>query len=317
MRPSLLLLLLRGAVIVSCALSFIACAGTQSDDDVVDDEPLGSTSSRSMIGNAALTTAEERWIDHVDDQVVARLSGASQQERAHTAAVVTWWALKEGVLDVAPNPWRHNLCTQNGRDVQIGDTGVCWGPAWQVGLSGIQVNNVTQQQVENTASRLYPGESMSTILRRIATTAGLGESAITTVASSTGALRKSWLLRDPAIGITLQRPFVESECLNNGLAWCFGSWDTARKFASSSARIREVIAELEKRFMSGSSQPPPPPQGKRCPLGNGLYCGGNHIQGNASTLYNCNETNGITVHTQQCSKGCQRMPDGENDRCAL
>jgi len=50
-----------------------------------------------------------------------------------------------------------------------------------------------------------------------------------------------------------------------------------------------------------------------CPYGNGLYCGGNGVPGDTSTLYNC--SSGTLTTAQVCSLGCQRMPAGTNDRC--
>jgi len=51
-----------------------------------------------------------------------------------------------------------------------------------------------------------------------------------------------------------------------------------------------------------------------CPSGNGLYCGGDGVNGDPNTLYNCNNGN-LTV-LQACANGCQRMPAGVNDQCA-
>lgn len=35
--------------------------------------------------------------------------------------------------------------------------------------------------------------------------------------------------------------------------WCFGGWPNARRFASSNARIREVVSDLERYYESGPS----------------------------------------------------------------
>lgn len=50
-----------------------------------------------------------------------------------------------------------------------------------------------------------------------------------------------------------------------------------------------------------------------CPSGNGLYCGGNGVSGDANTLYQC--TNGALSVAQACANGCRRMPPGTNDAC--
>lgn len=49
-----------------------------------------------------------------------------------------------------------------------------------------------------------------------------------------------------------------------------------------------------------------------CSLGDGLYCGGNGVNGLDSTLYR--RTDGRVAIEQLCPS-CERMPDGQNDRC--
>jgi hypothetical protein len=50
-----------------------------------------------------------------------------------------------------------------------------------------------------------------------------------------------------------------------------------------------------------------------CWLGNGLYCGGNGVNGDTSTLYRC--ANGVVTVEQTCSNGCETKPNGFNDVC--
>ncbi|MDQ3337970.1 MAG: hypothetical protein M4D80_22635 [Myxococcota bacterium] len=50
-----------------------------------------------------------------------------------------------------------------------------------------------------------------------------------------------------------------------------------------------------------------------CPLGNGLYCGGNGIAGTAGTLYRC--TNGALTVQSTCAAGCFIKPAGQDDVC--
>jgi hypothetical protein len=194
-----------------------------------------------------LTTAEAKWVDYIHKNVVPRLEG-SRAEAARAAAVVTWWALKEGVLDVSPNPWHHNLCSATG-ETQIGDLGVCTSGAWQIGMSGIQGNVVSLAQVEATSARIYPGKAIEDVLGDTVDDAGgVDTDTKNQIVASAGALRKAWLLRDPAISFTLQAPFV-GPCLSPGApSWCFGNWETARAYASSPERIDEVIGQLEARF---------------------------------------------------------------------
>jgi len=46
----------------------------------------------------------------------------------------------------------------------------------------------------------------------------------------------------------------------------------------------------------------------------GLYCGGDYVSGDPSTLYRCSGGN-LSVE-QSCDSGCQVMPSGQNDQCA-
>jgi hypothetical protein len=192
-----------------------------------------------------LTASESRWISYIENHVAPIIG-------ARSAAVVAWWALKEGILDL-PNPWRHNLCSRGGGDVRVGDLETCPGAAWQVGMSGIQPNNVSLASVEAAATKLYSGRSIPSILRSIADEAGVDEGIAQVVQAATGDLRKAWLLRDPAIGFYLQAPFVEKGCITGSYSWCYGTWDTARRFASNPARVQEVVSELQSRFSSASS----------------------------------------------------------------
>lgn len=50
-----------------------------------------------------------------------------------------------------------------------------------------------------------------------------------------------------------------------------------------------------------------------CWLGNGLYCGGNGVNGDANTLYRC--TDGVVTVEETCSAGCEKKPNGFNDVC--
>lgn len=198
-----------------------------------------------------LNATERFWIDHIRKNVVPKLSGNSK-ERARTAAVVTWWALKEGILDLQ-NPWRHNLCAGGGGQRQIGDLETCPGSVWQLGMAGIQPRSVSLGAVEQMAGTLYPGQSLSRTLERIARNADLSDGDVDLVSSSIGELRKAWLLRDPVIAFELQRPFVERCLQGSAPSWCFGSWAQARAFASSPEQIRSTIAALEDHFQGAGS----------------------------------------------------------------
>jgi hypothetical protein len=205
-----------------------------------------------------LNPSERRWVDFIRSNIVGRLEGGDA-DRAETAAIVTWWSLKEGILDLA-SPLRQNLCHAGGADHAIGDLATCpAGSAWQVGIAGIQPGAVTLAQVQAVASRLYPGISLVSLLDQIAVASGIQGAAVDQIRNSTGDLQKSWLLRDGPIAFTLQRPFVEKGCLGSSAAsWCFGSWDSARRFASDAATVRGTIDELAGYFSGAPSAPTAP-----------------------------------------------------------
>jgi hypothetical protein len=51
----------------------------------------------------------------------------------------------------------------------------------------------------------------------------------------------------------------------------------------------------------------------KCPLGNGLYCGGNHMSADPKTLYKC--VGGTVMVEEPCAGRCVNEPDGKKDHC--
>jgi hypothetical protein len=52
---------------------------------------------------------------------------------------------------------------------------------------------------------------------------------------------------------------------------------------------------------------------KKCPNGNGLYCGNKDLGQNENSLYKC--TNGEYEQDKKCSKGCKKSSAGKDDVC--
>jgi hypothetical protein len=50
-----------------------------------------------------------------------------------------------------------------------------------------------------------------------------------------------------------------------------------------------------------------------CAQGDGLYCGGNGVNGDVNTLFRC--TGGVVSVEQKCDNTCVPQPDGLNDIC--
>jgi hypothetical protein len=73
-----------------------------------------------------------------------------------------------------------------------------------------------------------------------------------------------------------------------------------------------LVAGLYKTFRPSFGQATTP--NGDCALGDGRYCGGNGVTGDATALYRC--TAGIAAVARSCALGCRRMPAGQNDVCA-
>jgi hypothetical protein len=123
-----------------------------------------------------------------------------------------------------------------------------------VGLAGIQVNpnSRTLTELESTARTLYAAEgwTVGQILDHTARTAGFptGSAEHTAIVNSTGNLRKSWLLRNHGVGFHYQAGTVYSECVQQGLSWCYGTWDPAYKFASNWNAMNNSIYNIRQHL---------------------------------------------------------------------
>lgn len=228
-----------------------AAAPTPDPGDGADDGgPL-------YVRGRALTPQQAAWVRYVAREVVPELRGTRSQ-RIDKAAHVAWWSLKEGVLDLS-NALSYSNC-HFPPDRHIGPLEVCPSPdnPWQVGVAGVQAAWRSLESVEALASSVHPDRSIRSVLSGAADAAGFapGTAVGDTVASSTGRLRLSWLLRDAAVGFEAQHPTVQGECFvecsagwERTCAWCFGSgWDTTAAFAPTQSAARQSIADLRDHF---------------------------------------------------------------------
>lgn len=188
------------------------------------------------------------WLRFTAREVVPRLEG-EREARLTTAARVAWWSLKEGVYYL-DNPLVYSNCNFPDGDRRIGPLDVCVARrAWQVGLAAVQVPWHDLAQVEATASRLYPADPLADVLARTAARAGLDPAQTDAVVAARGELRKSWLLRDSAVGFTHEAPVITRECIDDERPWCFGSgWDTTRWFAPDHQSAMRSIADIRAMF---------------------------------------------------------------------
>jgi len=51
----------------------------------------------------------------------------------------------------------------------------------------------------------------------------------------------------------------------------------------------------------------------KCPLGNGVYCGENHLSADPKILYKC--TGGTLTVENVCERRCVKEPNGIKDHC--
>lgn len=82
---------------------------------------------------------------------------------------------------------------------------------------------------------------------------------------------------------------------------------------TASVERLDRAAPIEPRKDEGFAHAVALPEVKTCVYGNGLYCGGNGVDGDASTLYRCRD--GALTLERACDDGCRRMPIGPNDQC--
>ncbi len=197
-----------------------------------------------VVNGTTLNANQDKWVRWIATNTVPKLPGATHDERLTKASRVTWWSLKEGVLSL-PNPFSYSNCN----NVHVGPLAGCsTAYAWQVAISGIQGHTYSLAQTESTALALYPGSTIQSVLASAAVTAGFpsGSSTYNSIVASTGDLRKSWLLRQHAVGFAKQEPIVTSECITGTSSWCYGTlWAESAAFAPSKQASLNAISQIK------------------------------------------------------------------------
>lgn len=208
---------------------------TVTYDFVIEGICDGTVTEPCVVNGHVVAEPACTWLHYLAREVVPRLEG-TRAERVDDAAVVGWWALKEGVLFLS-NPLVYSNCNFPSGDQRIGPLESCVpGRAWQVGISGVQVPGKNLAALSTAATTLYPGETVDEVLDQTARAAGLIGSEVDSVVGSTGDLRISWLLRNSAIGVAFQVGPVTSECIDASLTWCYGTgWTSTTLYAPDRA----------------------------------------------------------------------------------
>ena len=239
---------------VDCAEAGRACAYEDASVGynclAAGDGGGGDSGADIVVAGHVVTGQERAWLAYIGTDVVPRLAG-SRHDRLTTAARVAWWSLKEGVLGL-DYAFEYSNCNFEWGDQHIGPVDGCpANRAWQVGLAASQVP-WPYIDVEATALALHPGQSLGDVLWWTAVEAGYDPSTTnvgSAIVNSTGMLRRSWLLRNPAVGFTNEVEVVTAECIDQSLSWCFGSgWDTTARYAPNRATAMGAIDDLYAAF---------------------------------------------------------------------
>ena len=213
------------------------------------------TEESLVVNDQTLQGAEERWVRFVGESIVSMLLG-TREEQLQVASEASWWGLKEGTFSLS-NPYKHSVCNQviKGveKDISLKPLEICpAGRAWQVGLAAVQVPNFSESEVETLVSLLWPSRGITDLLAEIVEQAGFdpekGDGY--KIVHSEGVLRKSWLMRHPAVGLSLVEQDVNRECINDAQSWCFGTgWKQTAKYAATYEDALQSIDDLEEIFI--------------------------------------------------------------------
>ena len=197
-------------------------AGAAYELSIVSD--CGGERQRCLVNGRDTGDPECGWLHYVGKRVVLRLDG-DWDERLAVASRVAWWSLKEGLMSVD-----NAIVRSDCGGAVIGPLDDCAGQNWRVGLADANVADHDVAELEELATRLYDGAMVSGILRTTANEAALARDDAAAVMASTGEQRASWLLRNAAVGFTVQAPWVTQTCLDAAGAECYGSNTAASRY---------------------------------------------------------------------------------------
>ncbi|RYZ65944.1 MAG: hypothetical protein EOP09_13465 [Proteobacteria bacterium] len=210
------------------------------------------------VNGHALNESQSENVEWVRKCVVPVLR-VSHSDAPALAARATWWALREGILDMPKDKiHRYSNCHEHGRDRRRSDIPLyrCGGSIWQVGMAAIQVNNYPDKYVAGMVDKVLgpveAGINVTDALEMSAELAGFrpGSKVYDAIVRSTGKLRKSWLLRNPLIGMPIvQNQEVLVECFKQNKKWCYTSgWLSAKYFGASRRSMLKSIQDLTRIY---------------------------------------------------------------------
>jgi 3D (Asp-Asp-Asp) domain-containing protein len=198
-----------------------------------------------IVNGRELDALPHRHVCLIASTVLPHLRG-TRQERVRNAARVTWWSLREGTLWLA-NPHAMTLCASGGSDHCIGRTDTC-SAAWQVGMASAQVRNHTDAEVAAQVLALFPHASPTDVLKsalRMADVDPEDAAGRELLESHDVPLRRSWFLRHPVVGMTLQAGVVGARCFDAWNRECGRlGYPEAERFAATRAVVRKSVDDL-------------------------------------------------------------------------
>lgn len=203
----------------------------------------------------------ETQAEHVEwvRRCVVPIWSASRPDAAEAAARATWWALREGIFDLnGTSAHRYSNCHEQGRDRLRSSQPLyrCSGTTWQVGLAAVQVPNYSDREVQAVLDRVFGTVDSSfterDVLSMSARLAGFQEGTpmYDGISGARGKVRRSWLLRNPLIGMALaEKQEVQIECIRQNKRWCYTrGWSAANRFGASRADMLRSIRDLTRIY---------------------------------------------------------------------
>ncbi len=208
-----------------------------------------------------LSRLQRDWLLYFAGQALPRLERAygDRQRALDVGSRAVWWSLKEGVFGAFGDPFRHSICKTPERTNYLGAFDTCSGE-WQVGLVATEIPNVRDDEVHAAASALYPGRPEDELAidlvwlgRELSRMADAGEyphDAEERVLND-GALKRSWLVRDAAIGAYTTIDDIERDCIVGTHSRCFGTRpESSNRFAPDKITATEVQADVRRILQS-------------------------------------------------------------------
>ena len=244
-----------------------------------------------VVNGFKLSDVEQTNVEFIRDCIFPLLPG-ELGERVDMAAKVSWWALREGILELPlvalspqerralppsqrglPSSLRYSSChnKRRRRDEPHPDEAgfVCPSGArpgdnpWQVGIAAAQVDSYSEDSVsklgDEAAARIVPNGTTRNLLSWTAILAGFepGTAGYENIVSSTGRLRKSWLMRNPIVAFTpVKVQEVDNECVHprRPRSWCTThGYPAANRFGKTRRGMNQSIVDL-RRVFAGNRQ---------------------------------------------------------------